>query len=179
LPFINPWMGLRILWFDTLALFVGLISGLYLFRAIYLRIIKKEVLIDKLLIVASGYAFFIMVITFFFNPTWGGMTNVVSSHRYIFATPFYFIFLVRFTEYQVYKRIHFLYVFFLSTAFWLLFGSYDHIRHFILFEVDTLIIFLYMLYANKISWSSLVIMAINVLLQIGLFQIFIRGTLPE
>jgi hypothetical protein len=179
LPFWNPW-GWRILWINALALFISFIAGVYLLSMLYKFVLKKYIPDDKVFIISLCYLVLIGLINVFYSPTWGSLTtNVMANHRYIFATPFFFIFLNYFTSQFKYKNYHFILILILSNAFWLMFGSYTHIQHLLLFNANTIIIFLYMLYAKKLTWPILCIMAINVILQISLFQQYIAGRLPE
>jgi hypothetical protein len=181
-PLSNPYSGFKILWLNALSLFTGIIGGLYLVKNAYSILYSKKRATDKLMVLSAAYLVLIVTINLFFSPQWvTGTTNIMGTNRYIFASPFFFVFLANYIEQGTqYRYPHFIAMFFLSSIFWLLFGSYDHIRHWLLFEVNTVLLFLYMQSSNKSIWPSTLLIVFNVFIQIGLFQIFIGGkVLPE
>jgi hypothetical protein len=98
-----------------------------------------------------------------------------GMHRYTLATPFFFAFLAdKLKQETNYKLRNFIGVFVLANIVWLAFGSYIHIQQWLLFNVNFLLILLYMLYASKrYLWASIAIAAFNIMVQHQLFQIFI------
>lgn len=172
--------GPKLLWLDALAMFLCFMSLAVLIKKGLQWLIKNEPATDKLLLLSYNYFTGILLATLFFNPKWGILTtNVFDVHRYIFVSPFFWIFLYRYTSNIIYKPASFLWIFLATNAFWLLFASYNHIQYLLYFNFGTLFIFLYMLYANKrMSWPALAIAAIQVFLQVQMFQFFIDEIYP-
>jgi hypothetical protein len=174
LPFQSMY-GHKLLWLNAIAMFAGFVSLLWLIRIGWRWLISNKYQNDRLSVLSFLYLTAIMFVTILFNPIWGaGTTNVYDIHRYAFVSPFFWVFLYRFIKERAYKLSDYLLVVILSTAFWLLFGSYGHIDYFLYYNTTTAFIVLYMLYSDKrLTWPALAIVAINVLVQIKMFQFFI------
>ena len=172
--------GLRILWLNGVAMFLGFISLLLLIKIGIKWLIKNKVYSDKILAVTFLFFTAMLLKTVFFMPTWVTYsTNVFDIHRYVFISPFFWVFVHRYTKSGAYKPLDYLWVFLLSNAFWLLFHHYLHITYFVYFNFGTIFIMLYMLFANKkLSWPALVIFALQVFLMLDMFQTFISPALP-
>lgn len=179
LPFHNMY-GPRLLWIDALAMFVGFICMLLLFKKGFLWLFKNKVQEEKTLVFSFLYLTAMLFITMLFNPVWGNWhTNVYDIHRYAFVTPFFWVFLHRFTQNITYKWPDFVLVILLSNVFWLLFESYVHIQFTLYFNFNTVLIVFYMLYANnKQSWPPLAIAVLNFMIQVSMFQFFLQGHYP-
>jgi hypothetical protein len=135
---------------------------------------------DKKLVLSFLYLTGILFVTILFNPKWAtSTTNVYDIHRYVFCSPFFFVFLHHFSISKKYSGKHYLLVVLLSNAFWLLFASYVHIGYVFYFNFCTAIIVLYMLNTNKrYEWVPLAITAINLVVQVNMFQMFLEHTYP-
>ncbi|MCD6062621.1 MAG: hypothetical protein K0R82_532 [Flavipsychrobacter sp.] len=179
LPF-NSMFGPGLLWLNGLAIFLCTGAIVVLLIKGFRWLVKNEMAGDRLMIISYGYMAGLLLVTIFFNPKWGTeTTNVYDIHRYLFATPFFWVFLHHYTVNASYKAADFLWVFLAANACWLLFASYNHIQSFIYFNFGTLLLLVYMLWASKqMSWLALAIVAINVFLQVQMFQHFINDIYP-
>ncbi|HXS38029.1 MAG TPA: hypothetical protein VN721_15105 [Flavipsychrobacter sp.] len=180
LPF-HSMEGERTIWLSAIAMFACLIAIIMLFQIAKNWLLKNKIYHNKLLALSLAYLMMALIVVICFNPTWGTYTtNVMGMFRYSLITPFFFIFLYHITNNVQYKTRDFIIIAIIANIVWLTFGSYVHVKYFIFFNVNTAIIFLYMLYANKkLTWPALIIVAINVLLQINLFQQFIKQLYPD
>lgn len=173
LPF-NSSLGPKFLWLNALALFVGIVCVGMVLRTAYQWLAKNIVYADKGLILSILYIAGVAMVNIFFNPHWEGQTNVFGSHRYIFVSPFFFVFLYHFTREVSYRPAQFLWVFLLTNVFWLLFASYVHIMYLVYFNFCSALVLMYMLCANrKFQWVALILVAINIIVQVRSFQMFI------
>lgn len=179
LPF-NSMFGPKLLWLNAAALFIGFIGMCQMLYKGILWLFKNVVQEDKMLILSYLYLAALLLITILFNPIWGTFTtNVFDAHRYMFVTPFFWVFLHRYTQERTYRAKDFIIIILLSNAFWLLFASYLHIQYLLYFNFNTGLIVLYMLYANKKNgWPPIAIAIINFYLQISMYQLFIGGNYP-
>ena len=96
-------------------------------------------------------------------------------------TPFFYVLLYHFKYDKVYSWGHYLFVFLIASAFWLLFESYLSLQAFLFFSTNTLVIMIYMYSANKnVEWPSILLIAINIVVQLAFFQYFVgRITLVD
>ncbi len=167
--------GPATLWINALALFVSLLALVFI-CILFINWVRNNKQANKLYVLSNLYLLFSALLIVFYNPKWGGSgtTNVIGAHRYILVSPFFFIFLQHATNNKQYKILHFICVLIAANTFWLAFGSYLHIQEFLFFNFNTLIILCYMAVANKkITWTSITLIAVNVLLQIMLMQRFL------
>lgn len=168
--------GNRLIWLDALAIFVCFVSFLLLVKYSYKWLIKNRIQSDKLLMLSYGYLVMAAISIIFFNPKWGTLTtNVTGAQRYALMNPFFYVFLYHYTNRVTYNWKGYATIFIIANIAWLLFGSYIHIQCFLFFTTDTVIVLMYMAYSNKkIEWPGLILIAINIFLQIHLFQQFIK-----
>jgi hypothetical protein len=166
------------IWLSALAVFIDFCAIIFL-AIVFFRWLFKRQIQEPLLIVSCGYLLMTLLEGIFFNPIGSSnTTNLPSLFRYTIMTPFFYVFLNHFTNKDQYSRNHYVLVFFLSNIVWLFFGSYVHIQFFIYFMCNTIIIFLYMLLANKkLEWPVVVLIALNFYSQVHLYQIFLAGTI--
>lgn len=177
LPFAS-YEGPRILWISALAMLCCFLSLVVIILKLYKRFFKKAIEPDRLLIVSLVYFIITLYKTAFYNPIWGaGTTLTIGISRYVFATPFFFVFLNHFTNRErSYKPIHFLLMFLLCNIVWLSCGSYKHILTTLYFNFLTLIVFAYMLLPDKkYQWPAMAIMGVNVVLQVLSFQHYLAN----
>ncbi len=176
LPF-GDFEGHRLIWLNAMAMFTALIALIILIRKGFLWLSRNIIEPNRILSLSLSYLVVTMCFIIFFNPTWtdGGRTMSAGMHRYTLATPFFFAFLAdKLKQETNYKLRNFIGVFVLANIVWLAFGSYIHIQQWLLFNVNFLLILLYMLYASKrYLWASIAIAAFNIMVQHQLFQIFI------
>jgi hypothetical protein len=177
LPF-NSMYGPILLWLNALAMFLSFVALLLLVKKGWQWLVQNKASTDKPLVVSYLYMTAMLLITVFFMPKWAtGSTNVYDILRYVFCTPFFFVFLHRFTTQVKYKGMDYLIIILLSNAFWLLFGSYYHIGYVYYFNFCTVILILYMLSTNKrYEWVPMAIAAINLFVQVNMFQLYLAHT---
>ncbi len=179
-PLTNP-MGHKLLWLDAIALFLGLVALLVLLKYCINWLIKNTVTKDKLFVLSCLYITGMCLVTLLFSPKWGtNTTNVLDIHRFVFVSPFFWIFFYRYINSSVlYKPIHYVGVLILSNVFWLLFSHYSNIESFLYFNSASAYLIIYMLLPDKrLMWVPLVIAAINILLQTQMYEWFFSGYYP-
>ncbi len=179
LPFGN-YAGPPLMWISALALFVGIFSFFYLLIR-FIKWIAKNNTCEPLLIVSCGYLLMSILSVVLFNPTWGtNTTNLAGIYRYTFMNPFFYVFLYYFTNTVSYRWNDYLLIFVLSTGVWLLCGSYTHIQTFLYFAGNSVIVFFYMLHANKkLVWPAMILTGLNIFFQLHFFQQFISNLFPD
>lgn len=179
LPF-NSMYGMKLLWLNALAMFLGFFSLLLLIVAGVKWLFKNIVAQDWLLIISCLYLTAVFFITILFNPLWGiNTTNVYDIHRYAFVSPFFWIFLYKYTVARTYAIKDYVGILLLTNAFWLLFASYASWSYTLYFNGSTLLILLYMAYSNKkAEWAAMAIAAINVFIQVCMMQFFMDSVYP-
>lgn len=179
LPFGNHY-NYTLTWISAAAMFVSFFSLLFLFYRFIRWLVKNET-IDEVLALSCGYLIMSMMVIILYNPAWGApSTNIAGIFRYTLMTPFFFVFLDHFTNKVQYTWKNYLLIFFIATIVWLSFGAYVHIQHFLYFQCVTLLIFAYMLHANKkLQWPILILAALNVFFQVQYFQQFIGDIFPD
>lgn len=170
--------GARNIWVGALAVLVCVIAIVAAIRQGGKWLFKGIVEPDKLLMLSCVFLSITLYKTVFYNPIWRtGSTLLIGINRYVFATPFFYVFLHRFSDrHAPYKVVNFIAMFFLCNAIWLACGAYVHILHFIFFNFATLIVFLYMFQADKrLAWPGMLIMGMNICMQIMMFQQYLQG----
>lgn len=172
--------GPRTLWINSLALFTGLTAFITVLVK-FIRWLAGKPYENGLLVVSLCYMSLTTVYAIFFNPQWAdGHTVIAALHRYVFASPFFFVFLHHCFNSVRFTWKHYLAVVFFANAVWLLSGSYLHIQNVLFFNFNTLCILLVMMYAyKKPVWPLLLLIAICFTMQINLFQQFLAGIYPE
>ena len=182
LPFSNFYGAQRITWLSALAMLVCFVALIMIFIKFFEWLFKNKIFADKLLILTLAYLPVILFTMVFCNPTWGSnTTNLLGLHRYAFCTPFIFIFLYHFaSNAREYKPKHFIIMFILCNIAWASMGAFVHIQHLLFYNFNTLLIFGYMLHANKkTGWATLAMIAINVFFQVTLFQQYLNGLFTD
>lgn len=182
LPFSDYYGGERITWLDGLSLLPGTICLIFAVVKLHKWIRHQARYPDQAWLMTLCYVPIVMMTMIFCNPTWGTLTtNLLGSHRYIFCSPFFFIFLYHTVAVTPkYKMKDFLLVIILCNVIWLSMGSYIHITTFIFYNFLTLLVMGYMLHANnKNTWVTFAICSFNVFLQISLFQQYLGGLFTE
>lgn len=136
---------------------------------------------DKIWVLTLTYLPVILLTMVFCNPKWGGTTNLLGMHRYVFCSPFIFVFFYHLVNQPVvYKLKHYAVVFAVSNIVWATMGAFSDLQNLLFYNFNTLLVFAYMYYANnKTSWASLAISAMNLFFQIILFQQFLSGVFTE
>jgi hypothetical protein len=178
LPF-SSIFGLQLLWLNAVALFLGFITLAILISSGIKWLCKNDVHQDKIFILSCLYFTGISLVTIFFNPTWGGSTNIFDLHRYAFVSPFFWVLLIRFTIDNQYKIIDYLKILLITNIFWLCLGTYRSIDMLLYFNGSSSAIILYMLLSEKrIKGIAYIVMTLNLVLQVYMFQSFISNVYP-
>jgi len=174
--------GDNITWLSALAILVSLVALVLVIQRVFQWLLKNKLQQDKIVTLCLCYLPIILFLTLFLNPKWGtDTTNLTGMHRYSLCTPFFFVFLYHvISTKKDYKVKHFIPMFLLCNIAWLSCGSYRHIQYFLFFNVNTALVFGYMLHANKKrQWPLLATVAFNLVIQIGLYQQFIQNIYPD
>jgi len=124
--------GMRNLWISALAVFCCFISIIVVARKIFGWLYRNSVEPDKIFTLSLVFLGITLFKTIFYNPTWGtGTTITIGINRYVFATPFFYVFLHYFINKGVpYKLSQYAWAFILCNIVWLGCGSYYHIQIF-------------------------------------------------
>ncbi len=187
--YFTTWDRARLVWLDGLALFVGF-SAMVLCAIFLIKKLKGSSLsIPSSYLFSLGYLALVAIVTVIYSPVdLKGGTSLHSLNRYIFATPFFAVFLIQVLKKNRVNRLGLTMFLGLSTITWLLFGAAGYLESLSHFSLQTLktklyfgVIFLYSLTYILISkdslkpylWSGLY--TINLILQIYLFNSFIQG----
>lgn len=171
----------RSLWLGSLAVLACLISLLLLIK-MGAQWLAKNKTGDKMLLLAIVYLSMTLFITLFYNPRWSiNTTDIVGISRYALINPFFYIFLHHLTKNITYRWPQYLLAFVLANLVWVACGAYVHIQAYLFYTANTIIVFLFMLHANKkLTWPAMILMAIFLIFQVQLFQQFISfSVLPE
>lgn len=184
LPF-TTWRGARILWLDAFALFFTLFSGVLLLKEVLSVVVKKKKTeLDAIELISLGYISMILVYVLFFHPEEEGRTSLLSMNRYVFCSPFLHYLLVKRIRKSVpsFKNIS---VFLLLIVLTLLvigfpFSSVVEWNHAPVFYYSFVALFLVVqslvFFRFKFSiWLQIAVLLMNVLLQLYLFNSFLKG----
>ena len=99
---LTSWDGSRLIWLDGLALLIGLISIYKCFQVLIARL-KVKFLYDKPTVFSFSYLVIVTLITLFYSQIQESTgTSIFSLNRYVFATPFFSVFLI-----YVFRKINF------------------------------------------------------------------------
>lgn len=181
LPLSNPSGGQGTTWLAGLAVFVALVVFAILLKHINNWAKGKTIIKDKVLTLSLTYFPVTLFCIVFCSPTWGGTTNLTALHRYTFATPFIFVLLHYIANRETeYKPKDFIVIFLLCNISWLLMGSYLHIQSWLYWNFVSLLVFVYLLYANskltdKYEWAPYLLITFNFFIQASLFQHYLKG----
>ncbi|MES2702766.1 MAG: hypothetical protein V4649_09015 [Bacteroidota bacterium] len=181
-PFSSCYGGQRIKWIGGLAMVPCTIAIVVLARKALKWLRKDTVYPDEVWLLTLGYLPLVMGVMVFFSPTWGTLTtNLISIHRYVFCSPFFFVFLYHMvSKPRTYRAVHFITAIVVCNIVWLSMGSYKHFLELLFYNVLTVLVVLYMVHANnKQSWAALVICGFNIFIQIHLFQQYMAGLFTE
>lgn len=162
------------LWLNALAVFICVLA--VIFACIFIvRWWRGTPRPDKAMLLSTGYLVAMLFLTLFYSPKWAeNETSVIGTFRYALLTPFFLRFLTYLLRNVTIGSKQFVAMFFLSNVVWLAFGSYVHIQFFLFFLFNTVLIFLYMMYAKKIQQAALIMMCLQFVLQVSFFQQFIK-----
>jgi len=172
-PLRNP-TGYSMVWLSALAVFICFLAFLILITKIRDWWVQNHQA-NKLLILSVGYLSMTLYIMLSFNVP----TTVLGVFRYALMNPFFYVFLSNLTR-QTYSGRTYVLVFLLTNLVWLFFGSAAHIRLLLLFTLNTLLVLIYMAYADKKSnWPLIILTGVNIISQVFFFQQFINNVLVD
>jgi hypothetical protein len=177
LPF-SSMEGPRNMWISALAIFCCFISIIVVAQKVFRWLFRNATQKDKILVLSMVFLGATLVKTIFYNPTWTtGTTLTIGINRYVFATPFFYVFLFYYTNRAIpYKLSQYIVVFILCNIVWLSCGAYLHIQNWLYFNCMTVLVFLFMLLSDKKkTWPVLILVVVNVFLQIIMFDQYLRG----
>ena len=182
LPFCTFYGGERITWLCAYAMIPCVIALILLGKKSYEWLFKNKKSDDKIWVLTLCYLPIILFVMIFFNPKWGsGTTHLLGIHRYVFCSPFIFVFLYQMvSKPQTYKLKHFIFIFALCNIVFLSMLHYTHIQKFIFYNFITALVLAYMYHSiNKRSWVVMAICAFNLLIQVSLFNQFMHFIFTE
>lgn len=180
LPFYNAYGGDRITWLSALAMLPCTIAIVIVINKLYKWLKTGASQGGKIWLLTLGYLPVILFTMVFCNPKWGiGRTNLLGIHRYVFCSPYFFVFLYYTTYRTRYSLKHFAALLLLSNAVWLTMGSYWHIRLLLFYNFNTLLATGYMFHGNRKPWVTACLCSVNLLLQVSLYQQFLAGLFTD
>ena len=186
--FFTTWDSGRLIWVDGLAFLIGMLSIYFCFLFLFKKVKKRKSSVRESLLFSIGYLGLITIInTIYAGADGAGGTTLMSLNRYVFATPFFVVFLSYLFRLNLlsFKNIVFFLLF--SLAIWSSFGFWDEIRNVfpkvksktstkVYFGIVTLYSFVFLLISNsrykKLLWSGLYVF--NMILQMVLFNYYLR-----
>ncbi len=171
---LHSWGENEILFLDGTGMLIGL-TALAILLILFIQKIKQPMTeANKSYLFSLLYLGGISLSILLFQ---GG--DIHSLNRYIFATPFYFIFLLEFSK-KNFSLKEILLFFLILTGYWLFCGSYKHITIFVNYLLLSvfliLFLFIYGPYKRIAQWSFIAIYVSSVFLQAFLFILFLKGT---
>ena len=187
--FFTTWDSGRLIWLDGLAFLIGILALYFSLLFLIRKIKNKRGTVRESLLFSIGYLGLITITsTIYTGVDAAGGTTLLSINRYVFATPFFVVFLSYLTKPDLVRMKHVIFFLLFSITIWSCFGFWDEIRNVIpnersktstklYFVVVTLYSFIYLLISKskykQLLWSGLYIF--NVILQMGLFNYFIKA----
>ena len=188
--YLTTWDGIRLIWLDGLAFLTGVVSAVIAVIVFIRKVSGTGKTISPVFVFSIGYLALVTVTILFFSTvdTYLGGTSIFSLNRFVFATPFFFVFLMLSFRYFKLNVKLILYFTLISAVVWLLFNAHGYIEGLTIFDLKYfktklyfIITFLYSLvYVAMIDknkrlqlWSGLYIF--NIILQLYLFNGFFNG----
>jgi hypothetical protein len=178
---LSNYHGFKLLWLNAIAMFIGLISLIILLKSGVKWLVKNKSETDKPFVLSCLYITGVTLVTLLFNPIWGSnTTNVFDIHRYVFVSPFFWIFFSRVLMVNTaYRPVHYMAVFVLTNLFWLLFAHYRSLELMLYFNTTGVYMVMFMLLSDKrVKWVVPTIAAINLILQVNMHQWFFSNIYP-
>ena len=164
---LTSWGGNMITRLDGIALFFGLLSGLFLLFFMLKRKLVEKINLPNEVFLSLAYLGGITLLVLFFR---GG--SLFSLNRFVFAVPFILVVLNYYLKLPfsiTWKQLLYIFIFFIF--YWLLFGSYVHIQAFLKFVLVSIYLILFFALKHnhksvaKYSWILLILISF-------FFQIF-------
>lgn len=176
--FLSTWGDERLVWIDGLAFFVCVLAigtGLVLLWRKFKSVNKT---VNPAFLFSMGYLGMIALTVLFYSPVSdSGSTSIYSANRYVFATPFFTVFLfMLFQHIKVNFKNAFILLLLIDFVGFL-FGFFRGQSGLIYFSVLGLYCYLcYLMLHKKVRaevWSALYLL--NIILQLYLFNLFINA----
>lgn len=167
------WMEVISFWIGT---FITIMAGFISYQ--YYKAKESVKRYSRVYLFSICYLVMSFLSIVFFNPTWEiGRTLLHGINRYMFANPFFFIFVWKSSQYFKFKKIHFVYLFLFSLVFWLLLeplSSYiEHLPYYLVITAYLLSFSFFIQTKNKVVTLSLFL--VNIIGQVYLFHKFINA----
>jgi len=182
---LTTWRGYRILWLDGLALFTVLTIIFVALKIMYQSWVKQnKSSLNTLDIISLFYTCMIFVYVFFFHPKENGLTSMLSLNRYIFCNPFLHYLLLKYLISFEWKRTHLLSIIGISVVCVVILGfpyhalvglSYTKSILFFVGFIGFILLESSLLYKNQRFLIICLIILINLILQLYVFQGFLKG----
>ncbi len=189
--YLTTWGGARLIWLDGLALLTGILAGIFCLRFLVEKLKNSKQKHHPALLFSLAYLTVVSITVLMYSgkePQ--GNTSIISLNRYVFATPFFSVFLLELWKKNIAHKKSLLYFLLLSLTVWSLFGMFHGIwglenfaipprlGSFLYFAIVTLYSGLYWLLSDPDHRTRLSpgLYMLNVMLQIFLFTTFLKGT---
>ena len=188
--YFTTWDEARLIWLDGLAFFIGVISFILCVVLVFKKYLNRQKTISSHFLFSLSYLALVAIVALLYSgqDALGGST-LYSLNRFIFATPFFSVFLIMLLKRNRLNNKAILFFVIISIITWSLFNMHGYLHNLEKFALPILktkvyfgILFLYSLlyliitnrsYKNQL-WSGLYVF--NILLQIYLFSAFLNGT---
>lgn len=175
----------RLVWLDGFAYLVGLFAVILCFKVVLKKYKDLSHQFRPYILISFAYLTMIFLIVSFFSPSTTG-TQIMSANRYVFATPFFTVFLIFLFERSRLEKHVILTYFITSLIVWGAFGGVFKLHYLdqyvlpsktqIYFLILIAYGFLYLLFSDKkykmTVWSGLYLF--NVVVQIFLFNTWLN-----
>jgi len=177
--FLTTWGDKDFIWLDGLAFFVGASSLAAIIYLIRRKLKNRSKTIDRVILFSMGYLMMTMFVVLFWGPVYimNYGTSIYSLNRFVFATPFFTVFLCTFRRYIRFEYQTILVFLLMADVVGFLFGAFTGIQQFMYWALATGYVFLYLWLGhsriNKEIWTFLYIL--NIIFQLWLFNSFLNG----
>lgn len=187
--YFTTWDGARLIWLDGLALFTGILSISLIVLFLWKKLSKHNKTFSSAFLFSIGYLALVSITTLLYSSEDAiGGTSIYSLNRFVFATPFFTVFIIMGLRIIQINKKSVLYFVVIALLTWLLFNAHGYLpgadrtlvqflKAKVYFGIVFLYSFVYLLLAdNRIKitlWSGLYLL--NMILQIFLFNEFING----
>ncbi len=187
--YLTTWDGTRLIWLDGLAFFTGMLSLCLCIIYLWKKIKHRHKTISPAFLFSLGYLTLVTITTLLFTgrDVMGGST-IYSLNRFVFATPFFTVFLIMCFKNLKINRISIFVFIITSLITWTLFHAHGYLwdlekfalpimKTKLYFGIIVLYSLLYLLLMNrKIKnniWSGVYVL--NLILQIFLFNAYLNN----
>jgi hypothetical protein len=179
LPF-TTWGGHNLLWLDATAVWVGLAAGVFCTYLLYRWLTGKQVQLpfnNRPLVFSAGYLVGAMLFAVLYQ---GGY---IILNRYIFATPYFFLFFFSFIRYRPLRTGELALTGLITVLLWFLFGAQTkldgmtHLQTAWYFWIITCYILACLLVNHpRVGRYALAgVYSLNIILQLAMANVFLSG----